>query len=146
LYNPADRDHCLQYIVAIGLIYGELNAEHYEDNIAKNPAIDSLRDKMEVIEDKQFSQDYLDPNKRSIANAIQIYFNDGTSTEKVQVEYPIGHRRRREEGTPVLLEKFKTNLLTRFPRGQAEQIINLSNKQEDLENMAVNQFMDAFII
>lgn len=102
LYNPADRDHCLQYMTAIGLIFGNLTADDYEDKVAKDPRVDKLREKMEVVENKEFSQDYLDPEKRSIANAIQIHFKDGSSTEKVIVEYPIGHRRRRQEGVPVL--------------------------------------------
>jgi 2-methylcitrate dehydratase len=109
LYNPADRDHCIQYMTAIGLIFGELTADHYEDKIAKDPRIDQLRDKMEISENKEFSQDYLDPDKRSIANSMQIFFKDGSSTEKVTVEYPLGHRRRRQEGVPVLLEKFAEN-------------------------------------
>ena len=102
LHNPADRDHCLQYMAAIGLIFGELKASHYEDKVASDPRIDSIRAKMKVVEDKQYSVDYLDPEKRSIANAIQVFFFDGTSTEKVVVEYPVGHRRRRQEGIPLL--------------------------------------------
>src|SRR3989338_11219085 len=98
LQNPADRDHCLEYMIAVPLIYGELTAAHYENDIAKNPQIDFLREKMQVSENVQFSQDYLDPDKRSIANAIQIIFKDGSKTDKVTIEYPIGHKRRRAEG------------------------------------------------
>jgi 2-methylcitrate dehydratase len=146
LYNPADRDHCLQYMVAIGLIFGDLTADHYEDNVAHDSRIDALREKMEVVEDKQFSVDYHDPEKRSIANAIQIHFKDGTSTDKVTVEYPIGHRRRRQEGVPVLLEKFKENLATRFPTRQSKTIFDLCQNQERLEKMPVNEFMDIWVI
>ena len=106
LHNPADRDHCLQYMVAVALLHGDLKAMIMKMILPQDPRIDALREKMVVEEDKQFTKDYLDPEKRSIANAIQIYFKDGTHTEKVSVEYPIGHRRRREEGIPLLLEKF----------------------------------------
>lgn len=146
LYNPADRDHCLQYMVAIGLIFGDLTADHYENNVARDPRIDALREKMEVVENKQFSADYHDPEKRSIANSIQIHFNDGTSTEQVTVEYPIGHRRRREEGVPVLIEKFKTNLATRFPARQMNTILEICQNQDRLEKMPVNEFMDKWVI
>lgn len=146
LYNPADRDHCLQYMVAIGLIFGELTADHYEDKIASNPRIDQLREKMQVIENKNFSKDYLDPEKRSIANSIQIHFNDGSSTEKITVEYPIGHRRRRKEGEPILIEKFVDNLATRFPRKQMQAILALTQSQEKLEQTPVNEFMDLWVI
>ena len=105
LSNPADRDHCLQYMTAIGLIFGELTADHYEDKVAQDPRIDALRAKMQVVEDKQYSRDYLDPDKRSIANAVHVIFKDGTSTESIAVEYPIGHRRRRKGGVPLLFKK-----------------------------------------
>ena len=114
LHNPADRDHCIQYMTAVGLIFGELTADHYEDTIARDPRIDALRAKMICVEDPQYSKDYLDPEKRSIANAVQVFFKDGSSTEKVAVEYPIGHRRRRAEGMPLLVKKFETNLASRF--------------------------------
>jgi 2-methylcitrate dehydratase len=143
LANPADRDHCLQYMVAVPLIFGELTAEHYEDDFHKrHPLIDTLRDKMEVQEDKQYSADYHDPAKRSIANAIRIVFKDGTHTDKVVVEYPIGHRRRREEGTPVLESKFRRHLLTSFPRGRTERILELCRDRDELEAIPVNEFMD----
>ncbi|MEB3100082.1 bifunctional 2-methylcitrate dehydratase/aconitate hydratase [Ferviditalea candida] len=146
LHNPADRDHCLQYMVAIGLIFGDLTAEHYEDEVARDPRIDRLRDKMTVSEEKQFSVDYLDPDKRSIANAIQIRFKDGTATEKVVVEYPIGHRRRRQEGIPKLIEKFESSLKTRFPKKQVAQIMELCSDQQRLEHTAVPDFMKLLTI
>ncbi len=146
LYNPADRDHCLQYMVAVGLIFGDLKAEHYEDNVAQDPRIDFLRERMEVVEDKGFTKDYMDPEKRSIANSIEIHFNDGGKTEKLTVEYPIGHRRRREEGIPVLEHKFMSNLLTRFPRQRAQAIRKLCLDQTKLEQTPVNEFMDLLVI
>lgn len=146
LYNPADRDHCLQYMVAIGLIFGGLTADHYEDNIASDPRVDQLREKMEVLENKEFSQDYHDPEKRSIANAIQIFFKDGSSTEQVTVEYPIGHRRRRQEGVPVLQAKFATNLATRFPKQQTKKILALCEDQAKLEAMPAHEFVDSWVI
>mgnify|MGYP000627949982 FL=1 len=143
LANPADRDHCLQYMVAVPLIFGELTAEHYEDDFhASHPRIDTLRDKMIVREDKQYSSDYHDPDKRSIANAIQIVFKDGSRTDKVAVEYPIGHRRRREEGIPVLESKFRRNLLTCFPLARSEKILERCQDRDRLETMPVNDFMD----
>lgn len=143
LANPADRDHCLQYMVAVPLIFGELTAEHYEDDFhASHPRIDSLRDKMIVREDKQYSSDYHAPDKRSIANAIQIVFKDGSRTDKVAVEYPIGHRRRREEGIPVLESKFRRNLLTCFPLARSEKILERCQDRDGLETMPVNDFMD----
>ena len=142
LANPADRDHCLQYMVAVPLIFGELTAEHYEDDFhACHPRIDTLRDKMIVREDKQYSSDYHDPDKRSIANAIQIVFKDGSRTDKVAVEYPIGHRRRREEGIPVLESKFRRTLLTCFPLARAEKILERCQDRNGLEIMPVNDFM-----
>ena len=146
LNNPADRDHCLQYMVAIGLIFGELTADHYEDKIANNPLIDTLREKMVVVESSGYSIDYLDPRKRSIANAIQITFVDGSATEKVAVEYPIGHRRRRVEGIPLLEEKFVANLAARFPAKRIQAITNLCFDQKRLETTPVNEFMQMFVI
>jgi 2-methylcitrate dehydratase len=146
LYNPADRDHCIQYMVAIGLIFGGLTAAHYEDSVAADPRIDALRDKMTCIENPQYSRDYLDPSKRSIANAIQIFFKDGTSTAKVEVEYPIGHRRRRREGIPLLIEKFRTNLARRFPAQQQKAVLDTCLDQTKLEDMPVNEFIDLFVI
>jgi 2-methylcitrate dehydratase len=147
LANPADRDHCLQYMIAVPLIYGDLVAEHYEDGFHRaDPRIDQLREKMVVIEDQRYSREYLEQDKRSIANAIQIFFNDGSKTEKVEVEYPIGHRNRREEGIPVLEAKFERNLKTRFPHGQVSKIMQLTLDQKNLEDTPVNEFMDMFVI
>lgn len=146
LHNPADRDHCIQYMVAVGLLFGELTADHYEDKIARDGRIDNLRAKMRVSEKLEFSKDYHDPEKRSIANAIQIFFKDGTSTEQVVVEYPIGHRRRREEGIPVLVEKFHRNLETRFPRQRAAEILALCQDSTRLSATPVNEFMNLLVI
>jgi len=142
LYNPADRDHCLQYMVAIPLIYGELTARHYEDAVAADPLIDVLRNKMQVVEEPRYTRDYLDPDLRSIANAIQIFFNDGSSTEKIEIEYPIGHRRRRKEGIPVLERKFLDALRSRFPRQQAQGIYDLCLDADALAATPVHRFMD----
>jgi 2-methylcitrate dehydratase len=146
LHNPADRDHCLQYMVAIGLIFGTLTADHYEDNFADDPRIDALREKMVVVENPQYSTDYLDADKRSSANALQISFKDGSMTERVAVEYPIGHRRRRAEGIPLLEEKFATNLATRFPTKQAQSIMTCCLDPQQLEAMPVDAFMRMLII
>ena len=146
LHNPADRDHCLQYITAIGLIYGEITAEHYEDEIAQNPEIDRLRAKMKTVENKQYSADYLDPEKRSIAYAVQVFYKDGTHSENISIEYPIGHRRRRNEGIPLLKEKFINNLKTRFPARQAERINSLLNDPHILKDTSVPDFMELFVI
>lgn len=146
LHNPADRDHCMQYMVAIGLIFGELTSAHYEDGVAADPRIDALREKMTCIENPQYTRDYLDPKKRSIANAIEIFFTDGTKTEKVEVQYPIGHRRRRKEGIPLLVEKFKTNLARRFPAKQQKAILKICLDLRRLEVMPVNEFVDMFVI
>jgi 2-methylcitrate dehydratase len=146
LHNPADRDHCMQYMVAVGLIFGQLASAHYEDDIAADPRIDSLRDTMICIENPQYSKDYLDPDKRSIPNAIQVFFKDGTETGKIEVEYPIGHRRRRREGIPVLVEKFKTNLARRFPDKQQKAILDICLDQARLESIPVHQFVDMFVI
>jgi 2-methylcitrate dehydratase len=147
LANAADRDHCLQYMTAVPLAFGNLIAEHYEDDFhAAHPIIDELRDKMEIVEDKRFTAEYLEADKRSIANAIQVFFKDGSSTEEVVVEYPVGHRRRREEGIPLLEQKFKNNLATRFPHRQCDRIFALCKDQATLESTPVNRFMDLFVI
>jgi len=146
LTNPADRDHCIQYMVAIGLIKGSLAATDYEDEAAADPLIDALRDKMEVIEDAQFSGDYLDPAKRSIANALQVWFKDGTATAEIVVEYPIGHRRRRAEGLPVLLEKFKTNLARRFAPERQQTILGVCLDPARLDAMPVSDYVDLYVI
>jgi 2-methylcitrate dehydratase len=145
LHNPADRDHCIQYMTAVGLIFGALTADHYEDNVASDPRIDRLRDKMVVIEDARYSRDYLDPDKRSIANSVQVFFNDHSCTEKITVEYPIGHRRRRSEGIPLLLEKFRANLATRFAPERCQEIIALSMNPEHLLATSIDKFMDLFV-
>ena len=146
LHNPADRDHCLQYMVAIGLLFGDLKAEHYEDDIASDQRIDYLREKMHVTESKQFSQDYHAPDKRSIANSIKLVFNDGTESPLITVEYPIGHRRRREEGLPILLEKFKRNLGTRFEPARVESIVHAMSDMDRLASMTVVDFMGMFTL
>lgn len=147
LANPADRDHCLQYMTAVPLAFGNLVAEHYEDDFhAAHPIIDELRDKMEVVEDERYTREYLEADKRSIANAIQVFFKDGSKTEQVAIEYPIGHRRRREDGIPLLEAKFKANLATRFPAGHSQKIFALCKDQQGLEATPVNEFMDMFVI
>ena len=147
LNNPADRDHCLQYMTAVPLIFGDLIAEHYEDAFhAANPLIDELRAKMVVAEDERYSREYHDPDKRSIANAVQVFFRDGTATDKIEIEYPIGHRRRRGEGIPVLEAKFQRNLATRFPAGRATAIFALCKDADRLAAMPVNEFMDQLVI
>jgi 2-methylcitrate dehydratase len=146
LHNPADRDHCIQYMVAVPLIHGALTADHYEDGVAGDSRIDALRDKMTVREDPRYTSEYLDPDKRSIANAVQVFFYDGTHTDKVEVEYPIGHRRRRAEGIPVLEQKFLGALRTRFPKGQAQHIYDLCLDAERLVATPVSAFLDLFAI
>ncbi|WP_293758711.1 bifunctional 2-methylcitrate dehydratase/aconitate hydratase [uncultured Paraglaciecola sp.] len=147
LANAADRDHCLQYMIAVPLAFGNLTADHYEDNFHNaHPIIDELRDKMEIVEDKRFTIEYLEADKRSIANAIQVFFKDGSSTEEVVVEYPVGHRLRRKEGIPLLEQKFKSNLASRFPSQQCQKISTLCKDQGTLEVTPVNLFMDLFVI
>ena len=144
LNNPADRDHCLQYMVAIGLLKGNLVAEDYEDDVAKDPRIDFLREKMIINEDKRYSKEYLEADKRSIANRIQIHFNDGTSTDQVEVEYPIGHKRRREEGIPVLENKFKNNLFITYDEEVSNKIFHICMDQNQLERTSVTDFQSLF--
>ena len=146
LNNPADRDHCLQYMTAVGLLKGGLTADDYEDDAAADPRIDKLRDLMQVEEDERYSREYHAPDKRSIANALQVFFKDGSSTERVAVEYPIGHRRRRDEGIPVLISKFERNLATRFPAGQARRILRLCSDADALAATPVNEFMDMLVV
>ena len=145
LNNPADRDHCIQYMTAIGLLKGDLVAEDYEDDVASDPRIDELRGKMVIQEDERYTKEYLEEDKRSIANAIMIHFKDGSSTEKVEVEYPIGHRRRREQGIPLLIEKFKANLSTQFSENRTKEILSLCEDQSTLENSSVIDFMNLMI-
>lgn len=144
LRNPADRDHCLQYMVAIGLIHGNLTADHYEDKAASDPRIDALRQKMQVIENEQFSKDYLDPEKRSIANGVTVTFKDGSQVANV-VEYPIGHRRRRESGLPLLFEKFENNAKKVFPAEKVNALLKLFHDGQQLENMPVDVFMGMMV-
>ncbi|MGH8034885.1 MAG: 2-methylcitrate dehydratase, partial [Lysobacterales bacterium] len=139
------RDHCLQYMVAIPLIFGRLTADDYEDAIAADPRVDALREKMEVRENRRFSVEYLDPDKRAIGNAIQVFFRDGTDTGRVAVDYPIGHRRRRAEGIPVLIEKCRSNLLTRFDAARTGHIMAACSDQARLESMPVNEFMELWL-
>jgi 2-methylcitrate dehydratase len=146
LNNPADRDHCIQYMVAVPLIFGRLTAADYEDSVAADPRIDSLREKIVCVEDPQFTKDYHDPEKRSIANGLTMELKDGTALPEVVVEYPIGHRRRRTEGTPVLVEKFRTNLARRFPPKQQKAILDASLDRGRLEEMAVHEYVDLYVI
>jgi 2-methylcitrate dehydratase len=145
LNNPADRDHCLQYMTAIGLIFGALTADHYEDKVADDPRIDALRAKMAVAEDKSYSKDYLDPEKRSIANAVQIFFKDGSKTERIEVHYPIGHRRRRAEGIPVLQQKARDAFAAHYGKDKAASLMALFADRTKLESMPVHEFADAFV-
>jgi 2-methylcitrate dehydratase len=146
LNNPADRDHCIQYMVAVPIIFGRLTASDYEDNVAADPRIDALRDKIECVEDKKFTKDYHDPEKRSIANALTVEFTDGKKLKEVVVEYPIGHKRRRKEGMPVLVAKFKTNLARVFPSKQAAAILDLCLDAKRLDATPVNEFVDLMVI
>lgn len=143
LNNPADRDHCLQYMIAIGLIFGKLTAEHYEDDVAEDKRIDQLREKMHVTENPKFTQDYYDPEKRAIGNAIQIFFKDGSKTKQVTVEYPIGHRCRRKEGIPLLLQKFEQSVYDYFKNEQAKKILELTQEKEKFLTTRVDDFLTA---
>jgi 2-methylcitrate dehydratase len=146
LANPADRDHCIQYMVAVPLIFGRLTAADYEDDVAADPRIDQLRDKIECVEDPRFTSDYHDPDKRSIANALTLEFADGQKLKEIVVEYPIGHKRRRKEGMPVLVEKFKTNLGRVFPTRQASALLSLCLDPDRLDATPVNEFVDMMVI
>ncbi|APC12642.1 MULTISPECIES: bifunctional 2-methylcitrate dehydratase/aconitate hydratase [Providencia] len=146
LHNPADRDHCIQYMVAVPLIFGRLTAADYEDNIANDSRIDELRAKMHCYEDPNFTQDYHDPEKRSISNGVTITLKDGQVLEEVVIEYPVGHKRRRKEGMPLLLQKFRINLARQFPEAQQLRILKASLDKPLLEKMPVNEYMDLFVI
>jgi 2-methylcitrate dehydratase len=146
LNNPADRDHCVQYMVAVPIIFGRLTAADYEDAIAADPRIDKLRDKIVCVEDPKFTRDYHDPEKRSIANALTVEFNDGSKLKEVVCEYPIGHKRRRKDGIPLLEAKFRTNLARRFPAKQQQAIFDVSLDQKKLEAMSVNEYVDLYVI
>jgi 2-methylcitrate dehydratase len=144
LHNPADRDHCIQYMAAVGLIKGALTAGDYEDTAAADPRIDRLRSKMVCVENKPWTRDYIDPAKRSIANGIQVFFKGGGKTARVDVEYPLGHRRRRTEGIPLLVAKFRINLARRFAPKQQQAILTLCQDAKRLEATPVNEFLDLF--
>ena len=133
-------------MTAIGLLKGDLVAEDYEDDVAEDPMIDKLREKMIIEEDDRYTKEYLESDKRSIANAIQIFFKDGTFTDKIEVEYPIGHRRRREQGIPLLIEKFERNLATQFSESRCSDINSLCSNQSKLESTTVNEFMNLFVM
>ena len=144
LNNPADRDHCIQYMTAIGLLKGNLTAQDYEDEVANDPRVDALREKMTCIEKPEYTKDYLDPDKRSIANAVQIFYKNGSSSEQVAVEYSIGHRRRRSEGIPELIKKFEINLKREFDDTQSEKIMNLNLDIDLLQKTPVNEYVDLY--
>jgi 2-methylcitrate dehydratase len=142
LKNPADRDHCLQYMIAVGLLKGRLTAEDYEDSSAANPNIDRLRSLMRVKENPEFTKGYFDPDQRSIPNSIQVFFKDGTSTDRVEVHFPVGHRRRREEGIPLLLEKYRQNAATRLALSRVAELERLLSNLEVLDSVSVCTLMD----
>ena len=142
LNNPADRDHCIQYMTAVPFIFGRLTARDYEEDIAADPRIDALREKIVCVEDPGYTADYHNPEKRSIANAITVEFKDGTVFDEVAVEYPVGHARRRTEGIPLLIEKFKTNLARIYDGDKQKQIIDLCLNYDKLAATPVNEFMD----
>ncbi|WP_454673325.1 bifunctional 2-methylcitrate dehydratase/aconitate hydratase [Achromobacter pestifer] len=146
LNNPADRDHCIQYMVAVPVLFGRLTAGDYEDEIARDPRIDVLRDKIVCVEDPAYTRDYHDPDKRSIANALTVEFNDGSRLDEIVCEYPIGHKRRRQEGIPLLEAKFRTNLARMFPAKQQRRILAVSLDQKTLEAMPVHEYMDMYVI
>jgi 2-methylcitrate dehydratase len=146
LDNPADRDHCIQYMVAVPILFGRLTAGDYEDEIAADPRIDALRDKIVCVEDTTFTRDYHDPEKRSIANAVTVEFNDGSKLDEIVCEYPIGHKRRRGDGIPLLEAKFRTNLARQFPAKQQQRILDISLDQKKLEAMPVHEYVDLYVI
>jgi 2-methylcitrate dehydratase len=145
LANPADRDHCIQYMVAVPLIFGRLQASDYEDAVAKDPRIDALRDKMKVTENVTFTEEYYAADKRYIGNAVQVFFKDGTSTDRIAVDYPIGHRKRRAEGMPVLVTKFESSVAAHFSPKQTESIKALFADRAKLEKMPVQEFVAALV-
>jgi 2-methylcitrate dehydratase len=145
LNNPADRDHCIQYAVAVALIHGDLRAEHYEEETARDPRIDRLRERMVVEECRRYSTDYLDPDKRSIANSLQVFFDDETQTEELAVEFPIGHRRRRAESLPFLFAKLRSNLGTALPEDRARAVAELFQDRQRLQRMDVPDLVELFL-
>jgi len=146
LHNPADRDHCIQYMVAVALIFGRLTASDYEDSVARDARIDILRNKIDCVEDRQFTRDYHDPEKRSIANGLTLEFTGGRKFKEVLVEYPIGHKSRRKEGMPLLKAKFEKNLALHFPARQAQAILDQSLDQSSLEEALVNDYVDLYLV
>ena len=146
LANYADRDHCIQYMVAVPLIFGRLVADDYNDDIAADPRIDALRGKMTVKENPKFTRDYFDPDKRYIGNSLQVFFSDGSTTEKVSIDFPIGHRNRREEGIPVLLKKFESALAAQLPAQNVEKILRASRDVAAFERMPIHELMDLFVM
>jgi len=146
LNNPADRDHCIQYMVAVPVLFGRLTAADYEDEVARDPRIDALRDKIVCVEDPAYTRDYHDPDKRSIANALTVEFTDGSRFEEIVCEYPIGHKRRRQDGIPLLEAKFRTNLARMFPARQQRRILDVSLDQQALEAMPVHEYVDLYVI
>lgn len=146
LANPADRDHCIQYMVAVPTLFGRLTAADYEDAVARDPRIDALRDKIVCVEDPAYTRDYHDPDKRSIANALTVEFKDGSRLDEIVCEYPIGHKRRRAEGIPLLETKFRTNLARMFPARQQDRILQASLDQKRLEAMPVHEYVDLYVI
>ncbi len=146
LANYADRDHCIQYMVAIPLIFGRLVASDYNDDVASDPRIDALRDRMTVVENPQFTRDYFDPEKRYIGNSVQVFFKDGSHTEKVSIDYPIGHRKRRDEGIPVLLRKFEAALRGHLPAHRVQAILAAAGSPARLDAMPVHQFLELFTL
>jgi 2-methylcitrate dehydratase len=145
LHNPADRDHCAQYVIAVGLIYGRLEARDYEDEVAADPRIDALRAKTTITEDPRYSEGFYDPERRSSANAVQVFFKDGTSTPKVEVEYPAGHPRRRAEFMPTLTKKLRASLARRYVPWQQTQILALADDPAQLDAMPVPRFVELFV-
>jgi 2-methylcitrate dehydratase len=146
LANYADRDHCIQYMVAVPLLFGRLTADDYADTVAADPRIDALRAKMTVKENPQFTKDYFDPAKRYIGNSLQVFFKDGSSTEKVSIDFPIGHRKRRAEGIPVLIQKFQDALAGHLSARQVERLIALAGDATALDSMPVPQLMDMLVV
>lgn len=146
LHNPADRDHCVQYVVAVGLIFGRLNSADLEDDFAANPLIDRLRKRMKIVENPRYTRDFYDPSKRSSANAIQVHFNDGSCTPNVEIEYPIGHPKRRKEGMSIVENKFRTNLARRYSTKQQTAILRICTDQARLEKTPVNEFVNKFVV
>ncbi|MDR2011797.1 MAG: 2-methylcitrate dehydratase, partial [Rhodanobacter sp.] len=146
LANYADRDHCIQYMVAVPLIFGRLTADDYNDEVAADPRIDALRAKMDVVENPQFTKDYFDPDKRYIGNSVQVFFKDGTHTQKVSIDFPIGHRKRRAEGLPVLLRKFEAALAGHLPAHRVKRLVEIAGDVQALDRMPVHRFMDGFTL